>query len=247
MALYISVRDFRIPSLEPGDYEKDERLDRSVLVVALGVVSGGMAFLLGMVFLLFPEWIRPIAFGPGFTEPRVYAVLLRPDTAAQRGGSQETAFHQAQATNVLLHTPVIGGSVPIPNTAQTPSSANPTVSVNPPSSGQASASATPASTGQAFGGGSGNSPGQLVVLPPASAQPVPVPNTATQSPQVLSHAPKPRTVAGGHGNQPMVLPPASAQPVPAPNTGTRSPQALTHAANSASNATGHGGGRKLVA
>ncbi len=247
MALYISLKDFRIPSLEPGEHEKDERLDRSVLVVALGVVSGGMAFLLGMVFLLFPEWIRPIAFGPGFSEPRVYAVLLRPDAAAKRGGSQETPFHQAQATNVLIHNPVIGGSVRFPNTAQTPSSANPTVSVNPPSSGQASAPATPASTGQAFGGGAGNSPGQLIVLPPASAQPVPVPNTATQNPQVLSHAHNPRSAAAGHGNQPIGLPPASAQPVSMPN-GTRSPQGwLTHAANSPSAGTGHGGGRKLVA
>jgi hypothetical protein len=133
MARYVSLRDFTIPSLEPGDYEKDERLDRSVLVVALGVVSGGLAFLLGMVFLLFPEWIRPIAFGPGFSEPRVYAVLLRPHAAADNGGSQETP------------------------------SANQPVSVNPPPRGQTSAQATPASTGQTFGRGGDNTASQPVV------------------------------------------------------------------------------------
>ncbi len=189
MALYVSIRDFRIPSLEPGDHEKDERLDRSVLAVALGVVSGGLAFLLGMVFLLFPEWIRPIAFGPGFSEPTGYAVLLHPDAAADNGGRQKTLFHQAR--NVLTDNLSIDGSVPLPDTAQTPS-ANPTVSVNRPSSGQANVSATPASTARAFGRGGDNFPGQPVVLPPASAQPVPVPNTGTPSSQGQS-------VAAEHG------------------------------------------------
>jgi len=163
MALYVSIRDFRIPSLEPGDYEKDERLDRSVLGVAVGVVSGGLAFLLGMVFLLFPEWIRPIAFGPGFSEPRVYAVLLRPHAAADNGGSQETP------------------------------SANQPVSVNPPPRGQTSAQATPASTGQTFGRGGDDTASQPVVLPPASAQLVPVSNTGTPGPQGQS-------AAAGNGN-----------------------------------------------
>ena len=198
MASYISLGDFRIPSLEPGDHEKDERLDRSVLVVALGVVSGGLAFLLGMVFLLFPEWIRPIAFGPGFSQPPVYAVLLRPAAAADKRGNLETPFHHAQARNLLVDNLSIDGSVPFPNTAQTPSAKQPG-SVTPPPTGQASAQAPPASTGQTFERGGSISLSLPVVLPPASAQRVPMPNTGPPIPQGQLGAAYSGSGAAGHG------------------------------------------------
>jgi hypothetical protein len=232
--LDISLRNFRPVSLEPGDYEEDERLDRSVLMVALGVVSGGIAFLLGMVFLLFPEWIRPIAFGPGFSEPRTYAVLLRPVAAADKRWGKDTPLRQSQARNLLIDNLLVNRSVPFRATAQTPR-ASPTVSINPPASGPASAQATPASTGQAFGRGAGKTPNQPVVLPLASAQPGPAPNIGTRG----QHGPS-------NAANPIVVPPAGARPASVPNTGTRGQQPQLNPANPGSAAAAHGGGRKLA-
>ena len=48
--------------LEPGYREQDERLDRRVLAAALGILGGGMSFLLAMMLLVFPEWISPLVF-----------------------------------------------------------------------------------------------------------------------------------------------------------------------------------------
>jgi hypothetical protein len=48
--------------VEPGYRGQDERLDKSVLAGALGILGGGMLFLLAMMFLFFPEWISPRVF-----------------------------------------------------------------------------------------------------------------------------------------------------------------------------------------
>ncbi len=194
MALYISLRDFRVASLAPGDHEKDERLDRSVLVVALGVVGGGMAFLLGMVFLLFPEWIRPIAFAPGLSESRVHVVLVRPHAATDKGRGLETPFYQAQARNFSIDR-----SVRFQNTAQTPSG-DQTVSVSSPPRGQASAEAPPPLRDRGLGRVADDTASQPAVQPPANAQPVAVPNTGTRSQQGQSNTANPRSEAAVHGS-----------------------------------------------
>lgn len=48
--------------LEPGYRGRDERLDRRVLAAVLAMLGGGIAFLLAVVFVAFPEWIDPQAF-----------------------------------------------------------------------------------------------------------------------------------------------------------------------------------------
>lgn len=190
----ISLRDFRTASLEPGDYESDERVDRSALVVAVGVVGGGMAFLLGVLFLLFPEWIRPIAFATTPSAPRVLAVFLRPDAAAHNGWAQGVPFHQAQARNLVIDQP---GRTQ--DTAQTPS-ANQTLGVTLPPGGQSSAQATPSSSGQTFRRVADNAPRQPAVQPPAGARAVPVPNNGTRSQQRQSNAASLGLAAGGHAS-----------------------------------------------
>lgn len=193
-ALDISLRDFRTASLEPGDYENDETVDRSVLVVAVGVVGGGMAFLLSVLFLLFPEWIRPIAFGTTPSAPRVLAVFLRPDAAAHNGWAQGTPFHQAQARNLMIDQP--GRSQ---DTAQTPS-ANQTLRVTLPPRGQSSAQATLSSSGRTFQRVADNTPRQPAVQPPAGAWAVPVPNNGTRSQQRQSNVASLGVAAARHAS-----------------------------------------------
>ncbi len=48
--------------LEPGYRGQDQRLDKSVLAAVLGILAGGMSFLLAMMLLVFPEWISPLVF-----------------------------------------------------------------------------------------------------------------------------------------------------------------------------------------
>ena len=187
----ISLRDFRTASLEPGDYE-NETVDRSVLVVAVGVVGGGMAFLLGVLFLLFPEWIRPIAFATTPSAPRVLAVFLRPDAAAHNGWAQGTPSHQARS--LVIDQP--GRSQ---DTAQTPS-ANQTLRVTLPPTGQSSAQATPSSSGRTFKRVADNTPRQPAVQSPAGAWAVPVPNNGTRNQQRQSNTASLGMPAAGHAS-----------------------------------------------
>lgn len=48
--------------LEPGYPGQDEKLDKRVLAAVLGILGGGMSFLLVMMLLVFPEWISPLVF-----------------------------------------------------------------------------------------------------------------------------------------------------------------------------------------
>lgn len=47
-------------------------------MASLSIVGGGMVFLLAMVFLLFPEWMRTNVFAPGSVSSVVRTMLLRP-------------------------------------------------------------------------------------------------------------------------------------------------------------------------
>ena len=63
---YISLDGEAKVSLEESSYrDQSEALDRTILVVSLGVLGGGMSFLLAMVFLFIPEWTSPSVFAPG--------------------------------------------------------------------------------------------------------------------------------------------------------------------------------------
>lgn len=64
---------------EAGYRGQDERLDKTALVAGLAVLGAGLAFLLAMVFVFFPEWIRPRAFAPGSNGSAERAVFRRLD------------------------------------------------------------------------------------------------------------------------------------------------------------------------
>lgn len=51
--------------LEPGYRGPDDRLDRSILAGAMAILGTGMAFLVCMLFLMFPDWIKPRDFANG--------------------------------------------------------------------------------------------------------------------------------------------------------------------------------------
>ena len=51
-------------SRDPGHRTQDERLDRSVFFAGIAIIGLGMAFLIAMVLVFFPEWISPRALVP---------------------------------------------------------------------------------------------------------------------------------------------------------------------------------------
>ncbi len=114
------------------NHAQDETFDRTVLVVALGILGGGMSFLLVMACLLFPEWMSPFALAPGAR--RVAAsgrfVVLRPPTRLLEEGVATAsmpvspAYFVAAATPVAAAAPVVatplgGGISPAPIPAET--------------------------------------------------------------------------------------------------------------------------------
>ncbi len=90
VASHFSLRDFRTASLDAGEHAHDERLDRAVLAVALSIVGAGMAFLLAMAFVFFPEWIRVTSFASDSGAPSPGAVLHRRIVAAANVQQSQT-------------------------------------------------------------------------------------------------------------------------------------------------------------
>ena len=97
MASYFSLGDFRTASLDVGEHAHDERLDRTVLAVALSIVGAGMAFLLAMAFVFFPEWIRVNSFASNAGAPSPGAALHSPIVAAENVQDDEKPLHQFQS------------------------------------------------------------------------------------------------------------------------------------------------------
>ncbi len=61
--------------------DQHETLDKSAVLTALAVLGLGMMFLSAMLFLLFPEWIRPRAFATEASTRPISIVTLRPSAS----------------------------------------------------------------------------------------------------------------------------------------------------------------------
>lgn len=67
---------------EPDYSGPDEGLDRKIFVAALGVLGGGLSFLVAMMFLFFPDWVSPRTFRTWFRVPAARAVSVFVSTGA---------------------------------------------------------------------------------------------------------------------------------------------------------------------
>ncbi len=65
--------------------DQHETLDKTAVLTALAVLGLGMMFLSAMLFLLFPEWIRPRAFATESSTPPLSIVTLRPPAPFEEG------------------------------------------------------------------------------------------------------------------------------------------------------------------
>lgn len=65
--------------------DQHETLDKTAVLTALAVLGLGMMFLAAMLFLLFPEWIRPRAFATESSTPPISIVTLRPPAPFEEG------------------------------------------------------------------------------------------------------------------------------------------------------------------
>lgn len=97
----------KVSGRERSDHAQDETFDRIILVAALGILGGGMSFLLVMAILLFPEWISPLTLAPGArtTAASGRIVVLQPPTRLLEEGI-------TTASVPALPAPVVAPSVP---------------------------------------------------------------------------------------------------------------------------------------